>query len=79
MQVSGEGPGLFPTVTPERPSEGVQTAWRATLRRAVVQYFRIYNLRSTYATRLSASGVADEWVTQVLRQGDAQVLRCIHR
>jgi hypothetical protein len=28
------------------------------------------HLRSTYATRLSAGGVADEFVTQLLRQGD---------
>ena len=34
--------------------------------------FRLYDLRSTYATRLSAGGVADEWVTQMLRQTDAQ-------
>jgi hypothetical protein len=33
------------------------------------------DLRSTYATRLSAGGVADEWVTQFLRQGDARVFR----
>ena len=52
-----------------------KTAWRATLRRAKVPYFRIYDLRSTYATRLSAGGVADEWVTQLLRQGDAQVFK----
>ena len=38
-------------------------------------YFRIYDLRSTYATRLSAGGVADEWVTQMLRQGDAKVFK----
>ena len=38
-------------------------------------YFRIYDLRSTYATRLSAGGVADEWVTQLLRQGDAQMFK----
>ncbi len=49
--------------------------WSATLRRAKVPYFRIYDLRSTYATRLSAGGVADEWVTQLLRQGDAQVFK----
>ena len=35
-----------------------------TLRRAKIPYFRIYDLRSTYATRLSAGGVADEWMTQ---------------
>ena len=49
--------------------------WRLTLRRAKVPYFRIYDLRSTYATRLSAGGVADEWVTQLLRQGDAKVFK----
>ena len=43
--------------------------------RAGVPYFRIYDLRSTYATRLSAGGVADEWVTQLLRQGDAKVFK----
>jgi len=38
-------------------------------------YFRICDLRSAYATRLSAGGVSDEWVTQLLRQGDAQVFK----
>ena len=32
-------------------------------------------MRSTYATRLSAGGVADEWVTQLLLQGDAKVFK----
>ena len=44
-------------------------------RRAKIPYFRIYDLRSTYATRLSAGGVADEWVTQMLRQTDPQVFK----
>ena len=64
---------------PARDGSGHQTtfktAWAATLRRAKVPYFRIYDLRSTYATRLSAGGVADEWVTQLLRQGDAKVFK----
>ncbi len=51
------------------------TAWHATLRRAKVPYFRIYDLRSTYATRLSPGGVAAEWVTRLLRQGDAKVFK----
>lgn len=53
----------------------MRTVWRLTLKRAGVPYFRIYDLRSTYATRLSAGGVADEWVTQLLRQGDSQVFK----
>jgi integrase len=76
MAITGEGPFLFPS---DRNRSGHQTTfktvWRKTLRRAKIPYFRIYDLRSTYATRLSAGGVADEWVTQMLRQGDAQVFK----
>ena len=50
-------------------------AWELTLRRAKVPYFRLYDLRSKLATRLSAGGVADEWVTQLLRQTDVQVFK----
>ena len=53
----------------------LRTVWQKTLRRAKVTYFRIYDLGSTYATRLSAGGVAAEWVTQLLRQGDSQIFR----
>ena len=60
---------------PEGYQKTFKTVWHATLRRAKVRYFRIYDLRSTYATRLSAGGVADEWVTQLLRQGDAKVFK----
>ena len=45
------------------------------VRRANVAYFRLYDLRSTFATRLSAGGVADEWVTQLPRQTNAQVFK----
>lgn len=76
LKISGPGPYLFPS---DENSDGHQktfkTVWHATLRRAAVPYFRIYDLRSTYATRLSAGGVADEWVTQLLRQGDAKVFK----
>jgi integrase len=76
LAISGPGPYLFPS---DENASGHQktfkTAWHATLRRAGVRYFRIYDLRSTYATRLSAGGVADEWVTQLLRQGDAKLFK----
>jgi integrase len=76
METAGPSPFLFPN--PARPSgfqASFKTAWATTLRKAGVSYFRIYDLRSTYATRLSAGGVADEWVTQMLRQGDAKVFK----
>ena len=76
IDLAGPGPWLFPS---DGNRTGHQTefkkTWRTTLRKAGVRYFRLYDLRSTYATRLSAGGVADEWVTQMLRQTDAQVFK----
>jgi integrase len=76
VAISGNGDFLFPS---DRNEEGhlrsLRTAWRKALKRAGVPYFRLYDLRSTYATRLSAGGVADEWVIQMLRQGDSQVFK----
>ncbi len=76
MAISGEGPFLFPSNrNPSGHQTALKTVWQKTLRRGKIPYFRIYDLRSTYATRLSAGGVADEWVTQMLRQSDAQVFK----
>jgi integrase len=76
LQLSPCSPYLFPSdENHSGHQKTLKTVWRATLRRAKVRYFRIYDLRSTYATRLSAGGVADEWVTQMLRQGDARVFK----
>ena len=76
IEISGIGPWLFPCDnSPEGYQQSFKKIWHTTLRRAGVPYFRLYDLRSTYATRLSAGGVADEWVTQLLRQ----VTRCCSR
>jgi integrase len=76
LRIAGEGPFLFPSKLNRTGHLRIlKTAWSKTLRRARIPYFRIYDLRSTYATRLSAGGVADEWVTQLLRQGDSQVFK----
>ena len=71
-----QGRGCFRAVgTPRGYQASFKNIWRTTLERAGVAYFRIYDLRSTYATRLSAGGVADEWVTHLLRQSDAKVFK----
>ena len=76
MVSAGPSPFLFPNGrNPSGHIGDLRTTWEKSLRRAKVPYFRIYDLRSTYATRLSAGGVADEWVTQMLRQSDAQVFK----
>ena len=53
----------------------LKKTWAGTLQRAGVPYFPLYHLRHTFATRLSAGGVADHFVTQMLRQGDSQVFK----
>ena len=74
IEIAGPGPWLFSS---SRKPTGYQAnfrkSWERCLQRAGVPYFRIYDLRSTHATLLSAGGVADEWVTQMLRQTDAKV------
>jgi hypothetical protein len=76
LALAGPGEYLFPSdVNPDGHHKTFKTTWHATLRRAGVRYLRIYDLRSTYATRLSADSVADEWVTQLPRQGDAKVFQ----
>ena len=60
LAIAGDGPFLFPSdLNPTGHQVALKTVWQKTLRRAKVPYLRIYDLRSTYATRLSAGGVAD--------------------
>jgi len=76
IAISGNGELLFPSGRNKNAHlRSLRTAWRKALKRAGIPYFRLYDLRSTYATRLSAGGVADEWVIQMLRQGDSQVFK----
>ena len=74
-----ETPGteyLFPSpmTTGKKPHmTNLRKVWADTLKKAGVTYFAPYELRHTFATRLSAGGVADHMVTQMLRQSDAEV------
>ena len=76
IAISGGGPWLFPNGSrPAAHQQSFKKVWSSTLHKAKIRHFRLYDLRSTYATRLSAGGVADEWVTQLLRQGDSKVFK----
>lgn len=66
---------LFPTPRRKPHITNLRKVWAATLQKAKVPYFSLYALRHTFATRLSAGGVADHFVTQLLRQGDAGVFK----
>ena len=76
-----ETPGsdyLFPTPSKRATKPyitSLKKVWTSTLERAGVPHFPFYHLRHTFATRLSAGGVADHFVTQMLRQGDSQVFK----
>jgi len=76
IELAGPGPWLFPSSKKAGEAQtNFKKTWERSLRKAGIPYFRLYDLRSTYATRLSAGGVADEWVTQLLRQTDAKVFK----
>jgi integrase len=76
LSLAGSGDWLFPSHrTAGQHYKSAKGIWRAALRKAGVSYFRIYGLRSTYATGLSAGDVADEWVVQLLRQGNSDVFK----
>ena len=76
-----ETPGteyLFPSpiMTGKKPyMTNLRKVWADTLKKAGVPYFASYELRHTFATPLSAGGVADHMVTQMLRQSDAEVFK----
>lgn len=75
---SGDSPYLFPSIragTSKPYMSNINKVWTATLQRAGLPHFSLYELRHTFATRLSAGGVADRFVAQALRQDDATVFR----
>ena len=77
-EVPSECQWLFPTpvVGSRKPYiQSLKKTWSTTLEKAGVRYFPLYHLRHTFASRLSAGGVADRFVTLLLRQGDATVFK----
>ena len=75
---NGGSEHLFPSPKIDSSKPHITTVrklWDRTLQRAGLPHFTLYELRHTFATRLSAGGVADHFVTQMLRQGDSQVFK----
>jgi len=78
MKANRKSEYLFPTTNPKSAKpylSTLKTTWSSTLKRAGVPHFPLYHLRHTFASRLSAGGVSDHFVTLMLRQGDAQVFK----
>ena len=53
----------------------VRQAWAKVLRDTGLQYFWIYNLRHTFASRLSAAGVSDLFVAQMIGHSSPSILQ----
>jgi integrase len=77
IEEASESAYLFPSPRKGRAPymTNLRKVWTTTLKKAGVPYFSLYELRHTFATRLSSGGVADHFVTQMLRQGDAGVFK----
>jgi hypothetical protein len=75
VQFAGQSPYLFPSENAVGHQTTFKRVWRLTLRRAKVPYFRIYDLRWTYATPSSAGGGGGRVRDAALRQGDAKVFK----
>ncbi len=69
-------PFVFPKVrTPDQPRKDVRRGWEKTLEDAKVQRFVLYNLRHTFASRLSAAGVSDLFVAQMIGHSSPSILQ----
>ncbi len=74
------GPEFSPFVFPNmrasaRPRNDIRHAWEKALKDAGLDYFWIYNLRHTFASRLSAAGVSDLFVAQMIGHSSPGILQ----
>lgn len=53
----------------------VKRSWATTLRNAGLEYFPIYSLRATFASRLSAAGAPDLFVAQMMGHSTPSILQ----
>jgi integrase len=53
----------------------VRASWARALKDAEIEYFKLYNLRHSYASRLSAAGVPDLFVAQMIGHSSTRFCR----
>jgi integrase len=69
-------PFVFPNLRePAKPIKDVRHSWEKALKDAKLEYFWIYNLRHTFASRLSAAGVSDLFVAQMIGHSSPSILQ----
>jgi integrase len=71
---------VFPNMrTPTCPLKDVRRSWAKALADAGFTYFWLYNLRHSFASRLSAAGVSDVFVAQMLGHSTPSILQTYAR
>jgi integrase len=73
------GPDLSPYVFPNmrdptRPLKDIRRSWAKALKLAGIPYFWPYNLRHTFCSRLSAAGVSDLFVAQMIGHSSTSIV-----
>jgi integrase len=67
---------VFPNFrTPTEPMKDIRGARATALKSAGLEYFWLYNLRHTFASRLSAAGVSDLFVAQMIGHSSPSILQ----
>jgi len=56
--------------------KSLRKTWTRALNNAGIEFFPIYNLRPTYATRLAAAGVADIFISQMMGHAGGLLQTC---
>ena len=69
-------PFVFPNFRdPGQPAKDIRKTWAKALTDAGIEYFWLYNLRHTYTSRLSAAGVPDLFVAQMIGHSSPSILQ----
>jgi integrase len=66
---------VFPSFSNRRHAlQGGRKAWASALKGAGIPFFPIYNLRHTFATRMTAAGVSTITIAQMLGHSSTQIV-----
>ncbi|PYX37020.1 MAG: hypothetical protein DMG81_14970 [Acidobacteria bacterium] len=69
-------PFVFPNFRdPGQPAKDIRKTWAKALKDAGLEFFVIYTLRHSFASRLSAAGVSDLFVTQMIGHSSPSILQ----
>jgi integrase len=73
-------PHVFPNMSkPERHLTQIRRSWVKALKAAGIPYFWLYHLRHTFCSRLSAAGVSDLFVAQMMGHSSVSIIQTYER